>query len=324
MHRYKVKHYGNFIVLKNVNIILFLITNYYENLNLMLKTINYYLQLTKPRIMLLVVVTGATALLIEKSLLENLFKFLLALVALYLTGGSANALNQYFERNIDAKMTRTSKRRPLPQKMISANSALLFSIGIGTAGVLIFGFVFNWLTALLSLGTILFYSLIYTLLLKPNTPQNIVIGGIAGAMAPVGAWAAASGEMALTPWILFLIIFFWTPPHFWALALFFKDDYHKAQLPMMPVVKGETETLRQIVLYSFVLVATTLTLFFNSAGWMYLIIAVLLGLVFLKKAFDAAKYKSEKYFKKLFAYSIIYLFVLFLAIITDNYFQDLI
>jgi heme o synthase len=287
----------------------------------MFKKIGDYFQLTKPRIMLLVVITGATALLIERSLISDPFRFFLVMLALYLTGGSANALNQYFERAIDAKMTRTSNRRPLPQKKISPTGALIFSLGIGVLGVLIFGFVFNWYTAFLSLGTILFYSLIYTLLLKPNTPQNIVIGGIAGAMAPVGAWVAATGEMSITPWILFAIIFFWTPPHFWALALFYKDDYYKSQLPMMPIVKGNTKTLRQIVVYSAILVASTLALYFEGAGWIYLTIATILGLYFMKYAVVAFKTRSEKQYKKLFAYSIIYLFLIFVTVVVDNILQ---
>jgi protoheme IX farnesyltransferase len=271
--------------------------------------------------MLLVIITGATALLIERSLIADPFRFFLVLVALYLTGGSANALNQYFERDIDAKMKRTSNRRPLPQNKISHIGALIFSVGIGVVGVLVFGFVFNWYTAFLSLGTILFYSLIYTLLLKPNTPQNIVIGGIAGAMAPVGTWVAASGEMSVTPWILFAIIFFWTPPHFWALALFYKDDYYKSQLPMMPIVKGNTKTLRQIILYSAILVVSTLTLYFEGAGWIYLAIATILGIYFLKHAISAFKTRSDKQYKKLFAYSIIYLFLIFVAVVIDNILQ---
>lgn len=287
----------------------------------MFKKIGNYFQLTKPRIMLLVVITGATALLIERSLLDEPFRFFLVLMALYLTGGSANALNQYFERGIDAKMTRTGNRRPLPQNKISPMGALAFSIGIGVLGIFIFGLMFNWYTAFLSLATILFYSLIYTLLLKPNTAQNIVIGGIAGAMAPVGAWVAATGEMSVTPWILFAIIFFWTPPHFWALALFYKDDYYKSQLPMMPIVKGNTKTLRQIVIYSAILVASTMALYFEGAGWIYLTVAGILGLYFMKHALLAFKTKSEEQYKKLFAYSIIYLFLIFVTVAVDNVLQ---
>ncbi len=149
-----------------------------------------------------------------------------------------------------------------------------FSVLIGITGVLIFGLVFNWFTALLSLATILFYSLFYTLWLKPNTTQNIVIGGIAGAMAPVGAWAAATGRTDIVPWILFLIVFLWTPPHFWALALFYKDDYYKSQLPMLPVIKGDIITLRQIVFYSILLVITSVLLFVFKSGWFYLAVSI--------------------------------------------------
>ena len=274
--------------------------------------------LTKPTIMLLVIITGATALFMEGSMLSDPFGFVLVLFSLYLTGGSANALNQYFERHIDARMTRTSGRRPLPQQKISTVGALVFSVTIGIVGVLIFGFVFNWLTALLSLATILFYSLFYTLLLKPNTPHNIVIGGIAGAMAPVGAWTAATGRFETAPWILFLIVFLWTPPHFWALALFYKEDYVKARLPMMPVIRGEALTLRQIFIYSIFLVISTVLLFFSGAGWLYLVTSLVLGARFIFKAHKAMVTRGEKNFRSLFGYSIVYLFALFFMIVVDG------
>lgn len=278
-----------------------------------------YIQLTKPTIMLLVVITGAAALLIEGSLINQPFHFFMVLFSLYLTGGSANAMNQYLERDIDAKMIRTSKRRPLPQGVIAPARALVFAILIGVAGVLIFGFMFNWLTAGLSLATILFYSLVYTLWLKPNTSQNIVIGGIAGSMAPVGAWAAATGRMDLIPWIMFLIIFLWTPPHFWALALFYKDDYIRAKLPMMPVIKGEDITLKHILFYSIILVLTSLTLVFTGSGWIYLAVAVFLGYHFIKKSIIAKRSQKEKDYRSLFGYSIVYLFGLFIAMVVDNF-----
>jgi protoheme IX farnesyltransferase len=170
--------------------------------------------------MLLVIITSASALFIEGSLLNQPLEFFLVLFGLYLTGGSANALNQYFERDIDAEMSRTQKRRPLPQGEIPESRALLFAVIIGVLGISIFISVFNVLTAVLSLATIIFYSFFYALYLKPTTPQNIVIGGIAGAMTPVGAWAAATGEMVVIPWLLFLIVFLGIPPHFWVLALF--------------------------------------------------------------------------------------------------------
>lgn len=284
----------------------------------MKSVISSYVTLTKPTIMLLVLFTGATALFVEGSMVHEPVRFLLVMLGLYLTGGCANALNQYFERNIDAKMERTKKRRPLPMGEISAAHALIFSITIGVTGVLIFAFVFNLLTAVLSLATILFYSLFYTLYLKPNTPQNIVIGGAAGAMAPVGAWAAATGHMAVAPWIMFAIVFLWTPPHFWALALFCKDDYIKAKLPMMPVIKGDDSTLRQMFLYTLALVAMSLALVYFQSGVFYGLVAVVLGFFFIKKAYHLMKNKSEKLIRGLFGYSIVYLFALFFAMIIDS------
>jgi len=278
-----------------------------------------YIDLTKPTIMFLVVFTGSAALILEGSMLDDPFRFALCLFALYLTGGCANALNQYLEREIDAKMKRTSAKRPLPSGRLSSNHALIFSVSIGVIGVLIFWVFFNLLTAMLSLGTILFYSLFYTLYLKPNTDQNIVIGGIAGAMAPVGAWTAATGQMDIVPWIMFAIIFFWTPPHFWALALFCKDDYRKAQLPMMPVVRGATSTIKQIIFYSFILFGVSMSLLAFGAGWFYMLTSIVLGLILIKKSIYALKDSSEKILKGLFGYSILYLFALFTAIVVDGF-----
>jgi protoheme IX farnesyltransferase len=285
----------------------------------MLPKIKHFINLTKPTIMLLVIITGAASLILEGSMLSRPVHFVLVLFALYLTGGSANALNQYFERDIDSKMSRTAKRRPLPQHQISSVYALIFSISIGVIGVLIFGFFFNWYSAILSLATILFYSLFYTLLLKPNTPQNIVIGGAAGAMAPVGAWVAATGNMALAPWVLFMIVFFWTPPHFWALALFYKDDYKKAKLPMMPVVSGDKSTLNQIFIYSWILVASSFAIFVSyKISVVYGIIALILGAIFMIKSYQAKKEMTESRYRGLFGYSILYLMILFTVIIIDG------
>ncbi len=285
----------------------------------MLSILNAYYRLTKPTIMLLVVFTGATALLVEGSLIHHPGKFLLVLVGLYLTGGCANALNQYLERDIDAQMARTRNRRPLPMSTISPTHALVFSVAIGVVGVWLFAHVFNLLTAALAMGTILFYSLFYTIVLKPWTPQNIVIGGVAGAMAPVGAWTAATGTMAVAPWIMFLIVFFWTPPHFWALALFCKDDYVRSGLPMMPVVKGDSRTLREMFVYSIILVATSLALLAFGAGWLYGCVAAALGLVFLQRAYRALRLRGDGAVRSLFGFSIVYLFALFFAMIADRY-----
>ena len=267
--------------------------------------------------MLLVLLTGATALVMEASLLSQPIDFILVLTGLFLTGGAANALNQFFERDIDSKMGRTNKKRPLPRGKISAMHALWFAIGIGFSGVLLFGLAFNWLSAALALGTILFYSLFYTLWLKPNTHQNVVIGGAAGSMAPLIAWAAATGGLALTPWILFLIIFFWTPPHFWALALCVKEDYKRVGLPMLPVVKGDEVTLRLIFYYTLALVVISLALLLTSVGWLYVIAAALLGGLFIKKSYETRKHPSLGRERGLFGYSIVYLLALFSAIIVD-------
>jgi protoheme IX farnesyltransferase len=283
----------------------------------MLTALGYYIQLTKPTIMLLVLFTGGTALVMEGSFLHEPGKFLLVLLGLYLTGGSANALNQYFERDIDAKMERTARRRPLPLHYLGPKQALAFAITIGLVGVLLFGFFFNWLTALMSLATLLFYALFYTLFLKPHTWHNIVIGGAAGAMAPVGAWAAATGQTAVAPWLLFLIIFLWTPPHFWALALYCKEDYIKARLPMLPVVKGDDATFRQILIYTYTLILVSLAVFAVGAGWFYLVIALLLGGYLLKKTIVARRLKTVPAMRSLFGFSIVYLFALFLALVAD-------
>ncbi len=278
-----------------------------------------YLQLTKPTIMLLVLITGATALVIEGSFLDQPANFFLVLFGLYLTGGCANALNQYFEREVDARMKRTAKRRPLPQGIISPVNALIFSISIGVIGVTTFWYFFNTLTALLSLGTILFYSLFYTLYLKPNTYQNIVIGGAAGAMAPVGAWTAATGSMALMPWAIFLIVFLWTPPHFWALALFCKDDYREVGYPMLPVLKGDTATHNQIFVYSIALITASFLPMAAGAGWVYAAAATLLGAIFLLRSIQARRSREINDVKRLFGYSIVYLFAICAALMVDNF-----
>jgi protoheme IX farnesyltransferase len=276
-----------------------------------------YLLLTKPKIMLLVLVTGATALVIEGSMVSQPWSFLLFLLGLYLTGGAANAFNQYFERDIDARMTRTRKRRPLPQGAISATEAVVFSAVIGILGLALLWWQFNLLTGALAFGTMVFYSLFYTLWLKPNTSQNIVIGGIAGAMAPVGAWAAATGGTAVAPWIMFAVVFLWTPPHFWSLALCFRDDYEKTRLPMMPVIKGVDSTHLQITVYSILLAIVSLAYGFYG-GWIYMVAAIVLGSRFVFLAVNARRHKDHRATWSLFTYSILYLFGLFATMIADK------
>lgn len=286
--------------------------------NAMSSKIGAYLELTKPRVMSLVLVTGAAALFVEGSLISQPHKIFLFLLGLYMTGGAANAFNQYFERDIDARMTRTMLKRPLPLGKISKTGAFVFSIVFGLAGVAILGLFFNLLTAMLSLGTMLFYSIVYTLWLKPGTTQNIVFGGIAGAMPPIGAWAAATGTITSTPLIMFLLVFLWTPPHFWSLALRFRGDYQKSGLPMLPVIKGVEATLRQIVFYSFLLVAASFLYTIDGGQWLYTTSAVVLGAVFIYKAIMALKRKDDRSIWSVFKFSIVYLFGLFCAMVIDK------
>ena len=272
--------------------------------------------------MLLVLITGTAALVLEKSFASKPVDFILVLLGLFLTGGSANALNQYFERDIDALMSRTKRRRPLPLKKLGDQEALFFAIFIGIAGVLLFLFRFNGLSALLALFTIIFYGFFYTLWLKPNTSQNIVIGGIAGAMAPVIGWAASANTLfTFEPWLLFLIIFLWTPPHFWALALYLKDDYEKVNLPMLPITKGDEFTIKQMYYYTILMVVVSISLALFNSGVVYLIIATVLGGIFLKKLNDLKHNRNSGLEQSLFRYSIIYLLAVFMTIIIEGMFK---
>ncbi|MDO8643600.1 MAG: heme o synthase [bacterium] len=280
-----------------------------------------YIQLTKPRILLLVALTGFVALLLEGNAGARPWWTAGVLFMIALSGGAANSFNQFFERTIDAQMERTRQRRPLPQGKISPTGAFVFSLSLSFISVLSLAWMANWLAALLALGTIFFYSCIYTLWLKPRTPYNIVIGGAAGAAAPLIAWGAVRGEIAL-PLILFLIVFIWTPPHFWALSLHFKKDYEKVKIPMLPLVRGDEETRRQILLYSLVLIPTTLLLVpFGGAGWIYLASAAFLGGIFLKRAVKLRHETDNRSAFSFFRYSIIYLFVLLLMLTLDYFFH---
>ena len=277
-----------------------------------------FLQLMKPSILTLVILTGATALVLEGSLLRAPLKFAAVILGLVLTGGCANTLNQYFERDLDAQMGRTRSRRPLPRHTVTPREAVTFAVACGVAALALFGFGFNWRSAAAALGTILFYSFFYTLWLKPRTYLNIVIGGAAGAMAPVISWAAATGSLTMTPWILFLIIFFWTPPHFWALALCVKRDYAAVSIPMLPLIKGDAETRRQILIYTFWMVGISLALLAVQAGLIYLLFALGLGALFVYKAFRIWRGNENAHAWGLFKYSIIYLMVLFVAMMADK------
>jgi protoheme IX farnesyltransferase len=283
--------------------------------------------LTKPTILMLVVITGATALIIYGVDQSNLFEFVLILFGLYCTGGSANAFNQYFERNVDSKMERTKKKRPLADRRLNEKAALSFTIILGVLGIALFLIYFNVLSGVLAFATIIFYSFYYTLYLKPRTPQNIVIGGAAGAMGPVIAWAAISGDvMSIVPWSIFAVIFFWTPPHFWALALYSKKDYEKVNYPMMPLTKGDEHTYKLMVFYTVLMILSSFSIIlYNPQGFLnspplaliYSIGATVLGFYFVKRLYFSMQRKTEKSQRSLFGYSIVYIFFLCFTMMID-------
>jgi len=273
-----------------------------------------YLALTKPTLQLLVVLTGAAALAVEGFLLTAPFRAALALTLLALSAGSAKALNQYLEREVDGRMERTRRRRPLPLGQVSPHGALVFALLLGSASVLGFWRWFTPAAALLTAGTILFYSFFYTLYLKPRTPYSIVIGGVAGGMGPVIAWAAAGASLLRPePWLMLALVFLWTPPHFWSLALRYRDDYKEAGYPMLPTVRGEAAAWRAIRRYAW---ATAL---FSPAvawmgGWIALLAAPLLGALLILRVIRAEKAGTPEAAGGVFAFSIVYLLAFFAAV----------
>jgi protoheme IX farnesyltransferase len=251
--------------------------------------------------------------------LPPLDRALFATAGIALVAGAAAAFNCLVEQKLDAVMART-RARPTVVGTISAPQILLFSGGVGGLGLAILWHAVNPLTMGLTLGTFVGYAIVYTVLLKPNTPQNIVIGGASGAMPPVLGWAAISGDVTFQPLLLFLIIFAWTPPHFWALALYRRKEYARAGIPMLPVTHGEEFTRLHLLLYTVLLVATTLLPFAtHMAGWFYLGCAAILDLAFLGYAFAIWRRYSDALAKRTFAYSIFYLAMLFAALMIDHY-----
>jgi protoheme IX farnesyltransferase len=276
-----------------------------------------YYKLTKPAIVMLVVLTGLPAGLIAAGGRPDLVVLLASLVGTSLAAGSAAVFNQYFERERDKVMTRTAQR-PLPSGLIDPNHALVFALALGACSLAILLAWTNMLATAIALGGLLFYGFFYTLVLKPHSPQNIVVGGAAGATAPLICWAAVTGDVGLPAWIMFLIIFIWTPPHFWALAIFKLDDYKAANIPMFPVVYGVPATARAILIYTMALVPLTLLLVpLRVAGPIYLVAASALGLGFLALSYAVLKTGSKKDATKLFAYSIVYTLALFTALTID-------
>ena len=283
-----------------------------------------FLALTKPRVMTLVVFTGLCGMLAAPVGIHPVIGFT-AILCIALGAGAAGALNQWYESDIDAVMRRTAKR-PLPDGRMDRQAALHFGVGLGAFSVLFMGVAVNLVAAAILTVSILFYVLVYTVWLKRRTPQNIVIGGAAGAFPPLIGWAAATGDVALLPVLLFLFVFLWTPPHFWALALFMKSDYAAAGVPMLPVVSGERTTRTQIGLYTIPMAAVAILPWpLGLTGPIYGIAAVLLTGWFALLAVRVAKRTTHaddamKPEKALFRYSILYLFVMFGALVVDRWF----
>jgi heme o synthase len=280
-------------------------------------------QLLKPRVMSLVVFTALVGMVMAPHKLHPFLAFV-SLLCIAVGAGASGALNMWYDADIDAVMLRT-QQRPIPAGKVTQNEALGFGLFLSIASTILLGVVSNWLAAGLLGFTIFFYVVIYTMWLKRSTAQNIVIGGAAGAFPPVVAWAAMSGTLTLTPIILFLIIFIWTPPHFWALALVKNEDYKRANIPMLPVVAGEKMTRLQILIYSLILVPFTLLPYaLGFATKIYGGIALVSGLVFLYLAFDIYRFvegeKSRKASWRLFGYSIFYLFLLFFVLLLESLF----
>jgi heme o synthase len=282
-------------------------------------SVSDFVSLTKPRVMMLAIFTALVGMSIAPGRLDPLVTFA-AVLAIAAGAGAAGVLNMWYDADIDAVMTRTAKR-PIPRGRISRFEALVFGLLLGGFAVAVLALATNLTAAALLVGTILFYIVAYTAWLKRATRQNIVIGGAAGALPPVIGWAAASGGIGPEPLALFLIIFLWTPPHFWALALNRTDDYAAACIPMLPVVAGKPSTARQILIYSsFLVLASELPWALGFAGALYGAIAATCGALFFLLAFQLNRSVGDdrRTAHRLFAFSIFYLFVLFSALLIDH------
>jgi protoheme IX farnesyltransferase len=273
--------------------------------------------LLKPRVMSLVVFTGFAGMMVAPGNLHPVLAAI-AILCIAVAAGAAGAINMWYERDVDALMTRT-KDRPLPAGRMDPAEALGFGVVLSLGSVMVMALAVNFAAAALLALSIGFYVFVYTIWLKRRTPQNIVIGGAAGAFPPMIGWAAVTGDVSLASLALFAIIFIWTPPHFWALALYRCEDYAKAGIPMLPVTAGPRETRRQILLYTLALLPlTVLPWTLGIAGFVYLAGAVMLGAVFLAGAIAVWRDDGETAAKRLFGYSILYLFVLFALLILDH------
>ncbi len=277
-----------------------------------------FIALTKPRVMSLAVFTALVGFVLAPGHPDPLAASI-AMLCIAVGAGAAGALNMWYDADIDAVMARTALR-PIPRGRLSRGEALVFGLVLAASAVFILAVTTNVAAAALLASTIFFYVVVYTMWLKRRTPQNIVIGGVAGALPPVIGWAAAGGPLAVEPLLLFLIIFLWTPPHFWALSLNRAGEYARAGVPMLPVVAGRTATKRQILVYSVLLVAAAaLPWVIGAAGTIYTLASSLCGAVMIPLAIrlDRSRYPDPRLARRLFAFSIVYLFVLFTALLAD-------
>jgi protoheme IX farnesyltransferase len=277
-----------------------------------------YVTLTKPRVMSLLLVTGACGMVAGARGWPGTWQFAVAVGGLALACGGASALNHVLDADIDRLMGKRTERRPVAAGRVPPARAIEFGLALSALSFVVLASAINVLTAVLALVGNLFYVIVYTRWLKRSTPQNIVIGGAAGAVPPLVGWAAATGDLALPALWLFLIVFFWTPPHFWALALLIKENYAAAKVPMLPVVKGDRETVRQIVIYTVVLLAATIAPFAaGSFGLVYLVSALVLGAILLAGSLALARASTRRNAALLFHYSLLYLALLFVAAALD-------
>ena len=274
-----------------------------------------YVALTKPRIIELLLITTVPSMVLAAGGWPDTWLVVATLIGGTMSAGGANALNSYIDRDIDELMKRT-RQRPLAKHEVPPRNALVFGVVLGVAGFLWLWWATNLLAAVLSTAAYLFYVFVYTILLKRTTTQNIVIGGAAGAAPVLVGWAAVTGSVEIEAWVLFLIVFYWTPPHFWALAIRYKDDYAAAQIPMLPAVAGVEATTKRMLLYTGLMVGVSLALVpLGSMGWIYLAAAVLLGGWFIGDTWRV--YKEPSRAMKLFTTSTVYLSALFAAVMLD-------
>ena len=278
-----------------------------------------FIELMKPRVMSLVVFTAMVGMYLSPYHIHPVLA-IISLLAISAGAGASGAMNQWIDRDIDAIMTRT-RGRPIPSGRIEKSEAITFASVVAILSVIVLGLASNWLAAILLAITIFFYAVIYSVFLKRSTPQNIVIGGAAGALPPVIGWVSMTGNISIIPVFMFLLIFFWTPPHFWSLALIKADDYNKANIPMMPNIAGEKSTRLQIFVYSLLVCSVAITpVFLGFFGFLYSVVVIPLSLLFIGFSIFLIFKQFQKYDHQFFIYSIFYLFSVFLTLIFDKMF----